>query len=131
MSRIGTPAAKSDGMKPVSIRRTLLALNVIVSLCVIGTTVEQAAIQWARALATDAGDDTRPLGPTLLALAAFDAAVGLAERLNFVSTYLADLKDQYGDATGLSMVSEVLSRLAEKQVVAARPGSARDPDPDY
>jgi CRP/FNR family cyclic AMP-dependent transcriptional regulator len=58
-------------------------------------------------------------------------AVGLAERLNFVSTYLADLKDQYGDATGLSMVSEVLAHLAEKQVVAARPGSARDPDPDY
>jgi CRP/FNR family cyclic AMP-dependent transcriptional regulator len=58
-------------------------------------------------------------------------AVGLAERLNFVSTYLADLKDQYGDAAGLSMVSEVLSHLAEKQVIAARPGSARDPDPDY
>jgi CRP/FNR family transcriptional regulator, cyclic AMP receptor protein len=58
-------------------------------------------------------------------------AVGLAERLNFVSTYLADLKDQYGDSSGLSMVSEVLSHLAERQVVAARPGSARDPDPDY
>ncbi len=58
-------------------------------------------------------------------------AVGLAERLNFVSTYLADLKDQYGDASGLSMVSEVLAHLAERQVVPARPGSARDPDPDY
>lgn len=58
-------------------------------------------------------------------------AVGLAERLNFVSTYLADLKDQYGDASGLSMVSEVLSHLAERQVVTAQPGSARDPDPDY
>ena len=32
-------------------------------------------------------------------------AIGLAERLNFVSTYLADLKDQYADTTGLSMVS--------------------------
>jgi CRP-like cAMP-binding protein len=58
-------------------------------------------------------------------------AVGLAERLNFVSTYLADLKEQYGDATGLSMVSEVLAHLAEQQVVTARPGSARDPEPDY
>lgn len=57
--------------------------------------------------------------------------IGLAERLNFVSTYLADLKHQYGDAAGLSMVSEVLSHLAEKQVVTARPGSARDPNPDY
>jgi CRP/FNR family cyclic AMP-dependent transcriptional regulator len=58
-------------------------------------------------------------------------AVGLAERLNFVSTYLADLKEQYGDASGLSMVSDVLSHLAERQVVPARPGSVRDPDPDY
>ena len=58
-------------------------------------------------------------------------AVGLAERLNFVTTYLADLKDQYADAPGLSMVSDVLARLAQRQQPAARPGSARDPDPDY
>jgi CRP/FNR family cyclic AMP-dependent transcriptional regulator len=58
-------------------------------------------------------------------------AVSMAERLNFVSTYLADLKVQYGDATGLSMVSEVLTHLAERKVAAARPGSARDPEPDY
>jgi CRP-like cAMP-binding protein len=58
-------------------------------------------------------------------------AVGLAERLNFVTTYLADLKHQYGDAPGLSMVSDVLSQLAQRQAPAARPGSARDPDPDY
>ena len=58
-------------------------------------------------------------------------AVGLAERLNFVTTYLADLKHQYGDAPGLSMVSDVLSQLAQRQAPAARPGSARDPAPDY
>jgi CRP/FNR family cyclic AMP-dependent transcriptional regulator len=58
-------------------------------------------------------------------------AVGLAERLNFVTTYLADLKHQYGDAPGLSMVSDVLSQLAQRQAPAARPGSVRDPDPDY
>ena len=58
-------------------------------------------------------------------------AVGLAQRLNFVSTYLADLKEQYGDVYGLSMVSDVLSHLAERQVVTAPPGSARDPNPDY
>ena len=58
-------------------------------------------------------------------------AVGLAERLNFVTTYLADLKHQYGDAPGLSMVSDVLSQLAQRQAPAARPGSTRDPDPDY
>jgi CRP/FNR family transcriptional regulator, cyclic AMP receptor protein len=58
-------------------------------------------------------------------------AVGLAERLNFVTSYLADLKYQYGDAPGLSMVSDVLTRLAQRQQPVARPGSARDPDPDY
>jgi CRP/FNR family transcriptional regulator, cyclic AMP receptor protein len=58
-------------------------------------------------------------------------AVGLAERLTFVTTYLADLKYQYGDATGLSMVSEVLTHLAHRQVPSARSGSARDPEPEY
>jgi CRP-like cAMP-binding protein len=58
-------------------------------------------------------------------------AVGLAERLNFVTTYLADLKSQYGDAPGLTMVSSVLRELSERQGERARPGSARDPNPDY
>jgi CRP/FNR family cyclic AMP-dependent transcriptional regulator len=58
-------------------------------------------------------------------------AVGLAERLNFVTTYLADLKHQYGEAPGLTMVADVLAQLAQRQVPGAKPGSARDPDPDY
>ncbi len=58
-------------------------------------------------------------------------AVGLAERLNFVTTYLADLRQQYGDAPGLSMVSEVLNQIAQRQAPTTRPGSARDPDPAY
>lgn len=58
-------------------------------------------------------------------------AVGLAERLNFVTTYLADLKQQYGDAPGLAMVDAVLAELANRQGPAARPGSVRDPDPEY
>jgi len=57
-------------------------------------------------------------------------AIGLAERLNFVTTYLSDLKHQYGDAPGLAMVSEVLLQLSQRQGPAARPGSARDPDPE-
>lgn len=64
------------------------------------------------------------------AIATF-VAVGLAERLNFVTTYLADLKHQYGDAPGLAMVPEVLRQLAQRQTVIAQPGSARDPNPDY
>lgn len=58
-------------------------------------------------------------------------AIGLAERLDFVTTYLADLKHQYGDAPGLSMVPEVLRKLSQRQAAVARPGSARDPDPEY
>jgi CRP-like cAMP-binding protein len=58
-------------------------------------------------------------------------AVGLAERLNFVTSYLADLKQQYGDAPGLAMVPAVLRRLAERRGPSAQPGSARDPDPEY
>ena len=58
-------------------------------------------------------------------------AAGLAERLNFVSRYLADLEHQYGDAPGLSMVSDVIGHLAQHHVAPARPGSARDPDPEY
>ena len=58
-------------------------------------------------------------------------AVGLAERLNFVTTYLADLKHQYGDAPGLGMVSDVLKELSHRQGAPARPGSAREPDPEY
>lgn len=58
-------------------------------------------------------------------------AHGLAERLNFVTSYLADLKYQYGEAPGLSMVTDVLTRLAQPQGLAAQPGSAREPNPDY
>jgi CRP/FNR family transcriptional regulator, cyclic AMP receptor protein len=58
-------------------------------------------------------------------------ATGLARRLDFVTTYLADLKNQYGDAPGLAMVGEVLQRLSMRQVAPARPGSARETDPPY
>jgi len=58
-------------------------------------------------------------------------AAGVAERLNFVTTYLADLKNQYGDAPGLDMIPDVLARLADRQSEPAHPGSARDPDPEY
>jgi CRP-like cAMP-binding protein len=58
-------------------------------------------------------------------------ALGLAERLAFVTTYLADLRHQYGEAPGLAMVSGVLQQLAQRQAPPARPGSLRDPDPEY
>ena len=58
-------------------------------------------------------------------------AEGLARRLNFMSTYLADVKDQYSEAPGLSMVAEVLSTLGHHGQPTARSGSARDPEPTY
>ena len=58
-------------------------------------------------------------------------AAGLAERLSFATTYLVDLKNQYGGTPGLAMVSEVLDQLANRQGGAASPGSAREPNPDY
>lgn len=58
-------------------------------------------------------------------------AAGLAERLHVVTSYLADLKHQYGEAPGLTMVSDVLHQLAHRQAFVARPGSAREPNPDY
>ena len=56
-------------------------------------------------------------------------AEGLARRLDLVTTYLVDLKDQYGDAPGLSMVSGVLATLGHHGQPTAQSGSARDPDP--
>jgi CRP/FNR family cyclic AMP-dependent transcriptional regulator len=57
--------------------------------------------------------------------------LAVGRRLNYVMTYLADLKHQYGEAPGLSIVPDVLGRLAHHQKPEARPGSARDPDPEY
>ena len=58
-------------------------------------------------------------------------ATGLAERLNFVQTYLTDLRRQYGDAPGLAMIPEVIGRLAQGEAPRAVPGSRRDPGPEY
>jgi CRP-like cAMP-binding protein len=57
-------------------------------------------------------------------------AVGLAERLNLVTTYLADLQDQYGDAPEMDMVREILTRLTDRQARAFPPGWVREADPD-
>ena len=58
-------------------------------------------------------------------------AEGLAERLNFVTSYLVDLQQQYGSPPGLAMVAEVLRELSQRQAPPARAGSAREPDPLY
>lgn len=50
-------------------------------------------------------------------------ATDLAARLDYVTTYLADLKIQHGDAPGLARVSDVLHELSNRQ----RP--SREPNP--
>ncbi len=95
-------------------------------------------------LGTPSSATVKAVTPTVLRHAADGAALlashpditrrvaeGLAERLNYVTTYLADLRMQYGDAPRLQMVPEVLNQLAQRQQPPARPGSARDPDPEY
>jgi CRP-like cAMP-binding protein len=94
-------------------------------------------------LGTPSGASVQAIAPSRLRYAADGAsfmenpevlrliAAGLAERLNYVTTYLADLKQQYGDAPGLSMVDSVLNRLAQRQSTPVRGGSARDPEPEY
>src|SRR3954454_21130576 len=53
-----------------------LALAVIVPLCVSGTPIGYTAFEWASTLANEPDVDTRPLGPALLATAAFHAVLG-------------------------------------------------------
>ena len=58
-------------------------------------------------------------------------AVGLAERLAYVTTYLADVTRQYGDTPGLEMVSSVLNELEQRKGPRAESGSMREPNPEY
>jgi CRP-like cAMP-binding protein len=75
-----------------------------------------------------AGDGTEFLAdPAILR----EVAVGLAERLFYVQTYLTDLKRQYGESPGLAMVPEVIARLSQRKGPPAVSGSRRDPDPEY
>jgi len=62
----------------------------------------------------------------------FEVARLLAERLDLVTRFLADLRTQYGDSRGsLAVVDTVLSSLARRTGPTASPGSARDADPLY
>ena len=56
----------------------------------------------------------------------------LAARLQVMTTYLADLKNQYADHEGgLGMVDTVLGALMRNGGARSTLGSARDPDPEY
>ncbi len=52
-----------------------------------------------------------------------------AARVNALTTYLVDIKQQYGDEENhLGMIDTVLGALTQQQAQTARPGSARDPE---
>jgi CRP/FNR family cyclic AMP-dependent transcriptional regulator len=56
----------------------------------------------------------------------------LAERLHVMTTYLADIKQQYGDHDGgLGMVDVVLGSLLRSSSSRSVLGSERDPEPEY
>jgi CRP/FNR family cyclic AMP-dependent transcriptional regulator len=56
----------------------------------------------------------------------------LARRLDLMTGYLADLRNQYGDHEGgLGMIDEVLATLAHAAPVDVEPGSEREPDAPY
>jgi CRP-like cAMP-binding protein len=62
----------------------------------------------------------------------FVVARMLAQRLDLVTNFLADLRQQYGGESGsLAVVDTVLANLAQRPGTSARPGSLRDPDPLY
>lgn len=56
----------------------------------------------------------------------------LATRVHGLTSYLVDLRRQYGDEeTHLGLMAEVLSELTGVRPGAVRPGSERDDVPDY
>jgi CRP/FNR family transcriptional regulator, cyclic AMP receptor protein len=56
----------------------------------------------------------------------------LAHRLRASTSYLADLKQQYGGAGGhLALMDQVLSELTAMRTTSLAPGSEREDVPDY
>ena len=56
----------------------------------------------------------------------------LAERLQVMTTYLVDIKEQYADHEGgLGMVDVVLGSLMRGAGARSELGSERDPEPEY
>jgi CRP-like cAMP-binding protein len=62
--------------------------------------------------------------------ALIEIARTLARRLDRLTGYLSDVKQQYADSGGhLELMDEVLAELAFGEQSAAHPGSEREPDP--
>ena len=76
-------------------------------------------------------EDARALLDTEPALALALARL-LAARVQVMTSYLVDLRRQYGDHTGgLGMIDVVLDSLARDTGTRRQLGSVRDPEPEY
>ena len=76
-------------------------------------------------------EDARALLDTEPALALALARL-LAARVQVMTSYLVDLRRQYGDHTGgLGMIDVVLDSLARDPGARRELGSVRDPEPEY
>jgi len=63
---------------------------------------------------------------------ALDIATTLAQRLDLITRYLADLRNQYADRSDhLGVVDTVLESLMQQQRSSVQPGSDREPDAPY
>lgn len=63
---------------------------------------------------------------------ALEIAVTLARRLDLITRYLADLRNQYADRSDhLGVVDQVLGSLLQHQGDDAQTGSEREPDSPY
>lgn len=64
--------------------------------------------------------------------ALLEVARTLANRLDAATSYLADLRRQYGSSSGnLGLIGEVLATLTLGRPIDVEPGSEREPDPEY
>ncbi len=63
---------------------------------------------------------------------AIEVARALAERLELLTSYLADIKEQFAESGGhLALVDGVMRSLIHEKLPVVRPGSVRMPETDY
>lgn len=64
--------------------------------------------------------------------AVIEVARALAQRIELLTGYLADVKHQFADLGGhMAMIDEVMTTLIHDQLPVVRPGSVRMPETDY
>ena len=124
----GRLLVERDGQPIATVDQPGAVLGEISMLLGVPATATVRAVGSASVHVVDA-DDTSLLAS---AEAMGDVARLLAARLQTMVTYLADVKQQYADASGhLGMVDDVLGQLTFGTAADVEPGSERDPDPYY